>query len=81
MEYERDLLDLRQRVLAGDDIPPEEYKRIIDAIREDRRAGAESAKTRAAKTSGKAKVTPLSDSEIDDLFSTPAQGEAHVAEE
>jgi len=78
MAYETDLLDLRQKVLNGEDIPPEEYRKIIDAIREDRRAGAESAKSKAAKTKGK--VTPLSDSEIDDLFATPTKGESDVAE-
>ncbi len=36
------LVDLKERVLKGEDIPPEEYSRIISDLREDRQAGAAS---------------------------------------
>ena len=39
-ELNRTLNDLRNRVLAGETIPPEEYSRIIADIRQERIAAA-----------------------------------------
>jgi len=40
MEAHAQLNDLRQKVLNGEEVSPEEYERVISAIREARRAGA-----------------------------------------
>jgi hypothetical protein len=49
-----ELNDLRQRVLAGEEFPAEEYRRIIQAYRANRLAGVTAA---APKTKAKAAAT------------------------
>lgn len=52
--------DLRRRVLDGEDIPAEDYKEIIEALRGGRMSAAE-------KKSGKGKST-VKEVDLDELF-------------
>jgi len=57
----RHLNDLRQRVLAGEDIPPEEYREIIADIRQTRLNAA------AAPIRPKARTTKLNPDTLEPL--------------
>lgn len=53
------LNDLRQRVLAGEEFPADEYRKIIQAYRANRLAGVTAAAPKAkAKAASAAKATP-----------------------
>ena len=49
MEAVEQLQDLRRKVLKGEDISAEEYARVIDDLRVDRRAGASKPKAKKGK--------------------------------
>lgn len=63
---------LRQRVLAGETIPAEEYRGIIDALRVRRKADIESATAAKAKSSGRksAAKSETSDEELGDILAS-----------
>lgn len=61
MEVHEKLQDLRQRVLRGDTPTAEEYKELLDDIREGRVSAGE-VKTKKAKASSVAEINP------DDIF-------------
>lgn len=40
--YPEELYDLRERVRKGEDVPPEEYAKIVEALRQNRKNAAKS---------------------------------------
>lgn len=55
-----ELNDLRQRVLAGEEFPPDEYRKIIQAYRANRAAGVQAAAPKTkAKAEAKAAAAPV----------------------
>ena len=64
LEPHVNLVNLKEKVLKGEDIPAEEYSKVIADLRENRMAGAASGGT------AKPKVTKeQADKALDDLFS------------
>lgn len=59
----QELADLRSKVLSGVEVPPEEFRRVLDALREDRKSAA--ATTKKAKEAAQPKVQPK---DLADLF-------------
>ena len=63
LEIHVKLIELKERVLKGEDIPAAEYSKIISELREDRMAGAA-----AGGTTKKVTTQEEADKALDDLF-------------
>ena len=63
LEIHGKLIEFKERVLKGEDIPAAEYSKIISELREDRMAGAA-----AGGTTKKVTTQEEADKALDDLF-------------
>lgn len=61
------ITDLRRRVLAGEDVKPDEYRSVLDLIRQNRVSAAAASAAKPRK-----KSAPVVD--LDALFKTPSEG-------
>lgn len=59
MEAEVSLNTLKDKVLAGEDVPPEEYRRVLNLVRQDRMYAAETAMAKKTAKKPKAPKTPV----------------------
>jgi len=64
LEVKKQFEDLRQRVLNNEPLEPEEYKIVIQVLRDGRENAANLAKSKAKKT----KKHTLSEQKVSDLF-------------